>query len=83
MDNITDLSAIRWETETRAHKHKPVDALREMIRRIESGEVDAEHIVICVSVRDRGTQYVQAGEIIDTRNAVGLIEYVKHMMLRG
>ena len=41
------------------------------------------YIHIARMTAESGNWLPLQSEIIDTRNAVGLIEYVKHMMLRG
>lgn len=61
-----DLSHARWlKAEGDPAKHTPRDALVEVLRRIDTGELDADHIVVCIAERtDDGSAlptYFQGG----------------------
>jgi hypothetical protein len=83
MTDITDLSARRWQNVSDPEAHKPIDALRETIRQIEAGEVEADHVVICLGATKDGaavTDWLQAGTF-DVYGQRGLLDTVRMFML--
>jgi hypothetical protein len=52
MDNVHSIDARRWDASNLARECRPVDALREAIRRIETGEWKADHIIVCSAGRE-------------------------------
>lgn len=83
MSEIADLSARRWNTATEPHQIKPADALRQVARQIEAGEVEADHVIICVGTeRDNAVQaqWFQAGSFA-LYAQLGLLERIKAAMI--
>lgn len=75
MTDVTDLSARRWAMKPDVSEHSPVAALKEAIRRIENGEVSADHVIIVMGSISDGeavTEWVQAGKF-DVFGQRGLI----------
>lgn len=85
MSEITDLSARRWQKATTSDEVQPMDALRQAMREIDTGETPASHVIVCVGhVTDEGvkTDWFQAGEL-NLFGQLGLIERVKADILAG
>lgn len=76
---VDEITKRRWETKTDPNDNKPIDALRMMIDRIESGELNPKHITICYTDDPTGSGYYQAGSL-DYHGQMGLLSRVIHIM---
>lgn len=77
-----DFAAKRWAAKTNPKDHKPADALKALLRDIEEGKFDPEHIVIVFSTPgDNGTVgYYQAGVLHEKYAAMGLLFHAQKLM---
>lgn len=60
-----DLLARRWKLKGEPGDHKPIDAVRAILRDMESGNFDPSHIIIVYANNkdeDGATGYYQAGD---------------------
>ncbi|WLJ71074.1 hypothetical protein [Sphingomonas phage Kimi] len=80
---VDDITRRRWDKNHEPGSHRPVDCLRMMLDRIERGEVDPDHIVICYSNNKADTEgatgYYQAGTL-GYHGQQGLLTRVLHLM---
>jgi hypothetical protein len=69
--------ARRWEKDTDPKSHPPVTALREALRQLEAGEIEAEHIMVVHAHHDSdGVSHVgflQAGKFCELAQ-VGMMQ---------
>lgn len=62
---IDEISKRRWAMNSEPGAHKPIDAVRAILRDMESGDFDPSHIIIVyANNKDEGgaTGYYQAGD---------------------
>lgn len=86
MSEIADLSERRWQKAAAPDELKPVDALRQAIREIEAGTIDADHLLICIGAVDGeggvSTDWLQAGPL-NLYGQLGLLERVKGLIVES
>ena len=84
MTEVVDFTARRWNTVDNSTNFKPLDALREAIRMIESGEYEADQVVVCFGRRTddggSGQTFAQAGSYT-FHEALGLVTAVQYRMM--
>lgn len=80
MAEVTNLPGKRFAAATDAAELRPRDALVETLRRIDAGELIAEHVIISIGEPDGGYNFVNCGSF-DANAIVGLLMRVqaKHM----
>jgi hypothetical protein len=76
MADVTNLSGKRFATAIDAREIRPRDALIETLRRIDAGELIAEHVIISVGMPEGGYDFVQAGTF-DSNSIIGLLVRVQ------
>lgn len=60
-----ELSQRRWATKTEPGDHKPIDAVRAILRDMESGDFEPNHVIIVYANNsdvEGATGYYQAGD---------------------
>lgn len=83
-DAPVTLTAVRAEKERDASKWTPRDALVDVLRRVDKGELRLSHTIICYRETQDGddetyTSYVRSGS--DCNTTIGILERVKYMIL--
>lgn len=85
MTEPVDFAAARWSRGGGSDKHRPIDALREVIRQIEAGEIEPDHVIVVIgSISEdlANTDWLQAGSF-DVYAQRGLLDLVKNNIGEG
>lgn len=85
-DRMTDdLSRARWrKADGDPAKHTPRDALVEALRRVDTGELPVEHVIVCIAQPDADGAAVPAflqGGPYSVYAQVGLLRMVEALVL--
>lgn len=85
MGDVLDLNERRWDADSSPNAFTPIEALRALIRKIETGDINPQHLVVAIAAEPTGpdmalrTLYFQAGAF-DYYGQVGLVSRVLGMM---
>jgi hypothetical protein len=75
-----EISARRWTNNTDTNAHKPIDALKAMVRDVEAGKHSPKHIIITFVDEDGTLGWYQAGSF-DEWASVGMLHNAAHHMI--
>jgi len=80
---VDDLTRRRWDKDREPGNHKPIEAVRMFLARLEAGEINPDHVLIAYSNNaedtDGATGYYQAGKL-GYHGSQGLLVRVLHLM---
>lgn len=83
---MNDILVKRWEKPGTPGSHKVIDALEIALHRVKTGEIDAQHVVICFgSVGEdqvANTDFLQAGSFSFYAQC-GLVHAILRLMTKG
>lgn len=81
-DNIKSIAGKRFAQATEAQQLKPRDALIEALRRIDEGDTDATHVMICIGLPNGSYSYLNSGSL-DANGNVGLVARILDHLIRA
>lgn len=83
MTDVVDLSARRFAAAKDASETRPIDALREALRRVENGDLAAESVIITCLVSEGDEDFIQCihGGPASTNERIGMLYRGQAMLL--
>ena len=81
---VDDIARAKWQRDNSPNQHPAKRALEIALADIESGKLDARHIIVCYVRGDEenGTGYYQSGDL-PYHGGIGLLTRCIHLMNEG
>lgn len=83
VSGVASLNARRWVKDDNPKAHTPADALREALRQLESGELEADHVIVVYGYHNKDEQgvvgYLQGGSLPELAQC-GMLARAHHLI---